>query len=272
MFSVAAASVVQMRFVKETANYGVADVDNANKLIPSVLPANFSGPELLERLLGKCFNLTQDTYRYTFCPFQNFTQYEISPRWNAYQGILGIWSHWDIENNTFAAMVLKNGDHCGDVERSVKIILICGANETLLNVTEPSKCQYSAEFSTRYACHEDALLVYPRMSSKLQKEWDLIYTDFRRGFITEKGYKKFLQELFEKAGYDEPVQTKLPETATSATLVDGSMFSDLQSCNQEYKNLQNEISKLNMELEALKVMLDLSKVHNPISKSQRMSA
>ncbi|GFS38346.1 n-acetylglucosamine-1-phosphotransferase subunit gamma [Trichonephila inaurata madagascariensis] len=277
LLAVASATVVQMRVVKETANYGyfgsnVGDNENSNQLIPTVPPANFSGPELLHRLVGKCYNLTQDRYRYTFCPFQNFTQYEISPRWNAYQGILGIWSHWDIQNNTFAAMVLKNGDHCGDIDRSSKITLKCGPNETLLNVTEPSRCEYSAQFSTRYVCHKDALLVYPRLNSELQVEWDHLHTDFHYGDITEKGYLAGLQKIFQKAGLAEISTPKPTETSTTATTFrNGGIFSDLQTCNKEYKNLQNEISKLNMELEAMKLMIDLSKIQNRTNKPRLTS-
>ncbi|XP_055950173.1 N-acetylglucosamine-1-phosphotransferase subunit gamma-like isoform X1 [Argiope bruennichi] len=275
--SVTAASLVQMRVVTETANYGYfansVDVENPNKLVPSVSPANFSGPELFHRLLGKCYNLTEERYRYTFCPFQNFTQYEISPRWNAYQGILGIWSHWHIENNTFAAMVFKNGDQCGDIDRSVKVSLKCGPNETLLNVTEPTRCQYSALFRTRYVCHKDALVVYPRLSSELQKEWNHLLTELHYGDITKKGYQVGLEKIFQKAGLADTNPTKRPETTTTATsLKEGDTFIDLQTCNKQYKNLKDEIARLSLELEAMKLMLDLSKMHNRTNKPFRVTS
>ncbi|KAF8763717.1 N-acetylglucosamine-1-phosphotransferase like protein [Argiope bruennichi] len=243
-----------MRVVTETANYGYfansVDVENPNKLVPSVSPANFSGPELFHRLLGKCYNLTEERYRYTFCPFQNFTQYEISPRWNAYQGILGIWSHWHIENNTFAAMVFKNGDQCGDIDRSVKVSL-----------------------KTRYVCHKDALVVYPRLSSELQKEWNHLLTELHYGDITKKGYQVGLEKIFQKAGLADTNPTKRPETTTTATsLKEGDTFIDLQTCNKQYKNLKDEIARLSLELEAMKLMLDLSKMHNRTNKPFRVTS
>ncbi|CAL1269257.1 unnamed protein product [Larinioides sclopetarius] len=285
--SVTAASLVQMRIVTETANYGYfansVDVENPNKLVPSVSPANFSGPELFHRLLGKCYNLTEDRYRYSFCPFQNFTQYEISARWNAYQGILGVWSHWHIENNTFAAMMLKNGDQCGDIDRSVKVSLMCGPSETLLNVTEPTRCQYSALFSTRYVCHKDALLVndsapvdiFPpriklndrRIPLRTLRQPNPLFSPAQRDNISAP-----YSSSPTLAGLAETT-TKLPEATTTATsLMEGDTFTDLQTCNKEYKNLQDEIAKLSVELEAMKLMVDLSKIQNRTNKPYRLTS
>ncbi|KAG8200825.1 hypothetical protein JTE90_006404 [Oedothorax gibbosus] len=238
LISASAATLVQMRVVKETANYGyfgnnVGEAENSNQLVASVSPANFSGPKLLERLVGKCYNSTQDNYRYMFCPFQNITQYETSSRWNAYQGILGIWSNWEIENNTFSAMIYKNGDLCGDIDRHVNITFTCGPKEILHNVTEPSRCQYSAVFSTRYVCHKDAMLVYPRLSAELQKEWDQLLTEFHYGDITQKGYDAGLKNIYQKAGFLEEPKPKPREGSTVDSMEKkGNDFTDLPTCNQ----------------------------------------
>lgn len=34
---------------------------------------------------------------------------------------LRVWQEWDIENNTFVAMVMREGDKCADKQRSVKV-------------------------------------------------------------------------------------------------------------------------------------------------------
>ncbi|XP_071034301.1 N-acetylglucosamine-1-phosphotransferase subunit gamma [Parasteatoda tepidariorum] len=247
-------TLIQMRVVKDTAIYGyaggsLADSETTNQLTSSVQPSNFSGPLLMKRLNGKCYNLTEERYRYIFCPFQNVTQYEVSTRWNAYQGILGVWSHWKIENNTFSEMIFKHGDQCGAINRSIKVRLKCGPKEELLNVTEPSRCEYSAVFSTRYVCHEDALLVYPRLDVHLKKEWDKLYSTFISGDLTLKGYNLGLQKIFLEAGYSEvPVIQERQVTRPDK-------FMDLLTCNKEYTKLHDEISKLNEEVEHLNNIL-----------------
>lgn len=84
-------------------------------------------------------------YKYEVCPFQNVTQHEQSLRWNPYSGVLGyvtfwpfhlkalnlksvlgtfllsVWQEWEIRNNTFVAMAMREGDSCGDVFRSVRV-------------------------------------------------------------------------------------------------------------------------------------------------------
>ncbi|XP_054721751.1 N-acetylglucosamine-1-phosphotransferase subunit gamma-like [Uloborus diversus] len=276
LFSVAATAVVQMRIVKDTANYGyfgnnLGELGNNNQLAAKVYPANFTGPKLFRKLIGKCYNLTGSRYRYELCPFQNITQYELSARWNAYQGILGIWNEWIIENNTFSSMVYSNGDQCGDINRSVTVHLHCGYAEILSNVTEPRKCRYQAIFTTRYACHEDSLLVYPRLPAALQKEWDDLLTYFHYGDLTEIGYNEGLRKIFQQAGLIEVTTTKPPESSTSSVSSDLHYFIDLNSCNKEFKNLQNEISQLNQEIEALKLLIDINNMQNRTNKPQKVT-
>ncbi|KAG8433035.1 hypothetical protein GDO86_017344, partial [Hymenochirus boettgeri] len=102
-------------------------------------PSPVSGPPHLYRLSGKCFNFVQSTYKYEFCPFHNVTQHEQSFRWNAYSGILGIWQEWEIENNTFTAMWMREGDSCGKQKPSNQgVLLVCGKSNKLSQVSEPS--------------------------------------------------------------------------------------------------------------------------------------
>ncbi|ESP01094.1 hypothetical protein LOTGIDRAFT_66613, partial [Lottia gigantea] len=166
-----------------------------------VKPANFSGPPHFERMKGKCFSNILDEYKYEFCPFSNITQFEQSMRWNPYSGILGVWQEWEIENNTFVAMLMKNGDGCNDRNREVKIYFKCGRKTEILNVTEPSTCWYHMILQTPLVCPTDAMLVYPVMSKEHQLEWDDIETKLFHQEITNKGYKKKLNQLFEKAGF-----------------------------------------------------------------------
>lgn len=264
-----------MRIVRDTASYGyfgnnVGDTETRDHLVAKVKPANVSGPVQLHRLLGVCYNATLDRYRYVFCPFQNMTQYEISNRWNAYQGVIGIWDQWNIENNSFTSMQFSSGDPCGDTDRSAQVFFQCGPKNELVNVTEPKKCQYSAVFTTRLVCHKDALLVYPRLSPDLQRKWDFLYTEFHNGYLSEKGYKLRLQGLFQEAQLmRNPAIKQKPDkdTAENTTVASDHHFPDLLTCNKEYKNLKEEVHELRQEVESLKLLFDVSKVQSTDSKT-----
>jgi len=61
------------------------------------------------------------SYVYNLCPFQNITQKEDTTRISGYHGVLGIWSDWIIENDTFAGMIYSKGEKCGLIDRQAKV-------------------------------------------------------------------------------------------------------------------------------------------------------
>ncbi|KAH3860807.1 N-acetylglucosamine-1-phosphotransferase subunit gamma-like [Dreissena polymorpha] len=247
-----------IKIVEEPSTYGimnsyqggaVADT-NAKKLKMRVKPSNFSGPALFSRLNGKCFTKTDESYKYEFCPFSNITQHEQSLRWNPYSGILGVWQEWEIENNTFIAMVMRQGDTCGNKHRTMKVFFQCGKDNKVLNVSEPSTCNYHMNFSTPYVCHPQAMLVYPTLREELQTEWGHLEGELAAGEITHKGYKKYLSRIFVKAGYmmSEDAKKSLLEQAAAeekkeVEKKDG-RFDNLFQCTEEYRKLKLEIDQL----------------------------
>ncbi|WAQ95663.1 GNPTG-like protein [Mya arenaria] len=207
-----------IKIVEEPSSYGLMNSyqggavaeTNVNKLKMRVTPSNFSGPPLFSRLNGKCFSKTFDDYKYEFCPFWNVTQHEQSLRWNPYSGILGVWQEWEIENNTFVAMVMREGDKCGNKHRTTKVYFKCGKENVITNVSEPSTCNYRVDFTTPYTCHHQALL----------------------------GYKKYLSRVFVKAGYMLSTETKNLVSAKAVALEkkeeankDG-QFDNLYTCTE----------------------------------------
>ncbi|XP_047667023.1 N-acetylglucosamine-1-phosphotransferase subunit gamma isoform X2 [Tachysurus fulvidraco] len=166
----------KMKIVEEPNTFGLNNhlLSQGSQLQGRVSPSPISGPPHLFRLAGKCFSYTESMYKYDFCPFHNVTQHEQSFRWNAYSGILGIWHEWEIENNTFIAMWMREGDSCGSVNRQTKVLFTCGNSSRLARVSEPETCVYFLTFETPLVCHTHSLLVYPVLSEKLQKEWDEI--------------------------------------------------------------------------------------------------
>ncbi|KFV38842.1 N-acetylglucosamine-1-phosphotransferase subunit gamma, partial [Tyto alba] len=212
-----------------------------NRLQPKMSPSAISGPAHLFRLAGKCFSFVESTYKYEFCPFHNVTQHEQTFRWNAYSGILGIWHEWEIDNNTFVGMWMREGDSCETKSRQTKVHLVCGRTNKLAYVSEPSTCVYSLTFETPLVCHPDSLLVYPTLTEALQRKWDeaeqLLYDEL----ITEQGYKKILKEIFEEAGLLKATEEKEVERQNVKISLE---FETVEKCSKEYKQLSEEIKKL----------------------------
>lgn len=211
-------------------------------LVPKVKPANFSGPPHLRALLGKCYQLVENSYKYEVCPFQNITQHEQSTRWNPYSGILGNWYDWEIENNTFISMTYKNGDDCGQKSRQVSVRLQCGKRTAIVAVSEPSTCCYSMNLSTPLVCHPDSLLVYPVLSKALQQKWDSLEGRLYREEITRQGYNKMLHKVFEEAGLVmDPAFVPKKEVQP---LPGETKFENVDTCQEAYNDLLREVDRL----------------------------
>ncbi|XP_034716872.1 N-acetylglucosamine-1-phosphotransferase subunit gamma [Etheostoma cragini] len=233
----------KMKIVEEPNTFGLNNpfLAQGSRLQPKVTPSPVSGPTHFHQLAGKCFSLTESTYKYEFCPFHNVTQHEQSFRWNSYSGILGIWQEWEIANNTFTGMWMRDGDTCGTRNRETNVIFVCSASSKLAQVSEPSTCVYSLTFETPLVCHPHSLLVYPTLSEKLQREWDEAAQARYEGLITEQGYNNILRDIFDDAGLlkSQKVKIKLPEVAA-----DSGTHNSLQKCTEDFQKQREEIERL----------------------------
>ncbi|XP_068614498.1 N-acetylglucosamine-1-phosphotransferase subunit gamma-like [Brachionichthys hirsutus] len=232
----------KIKIVEEPNTFGLNNpfLAQGTKLQPKVTPSPVSGPEHLHRLAGRCFSYMESTYKYELCPFHNVTQHEQSFRWNAYSGILGIWQEWEMVNNTFTGMWMRDGDACGTKSRETKVSLVCGANNKLAQVSEPSTCVYSLIFETPLVCHPHSLLVYPTLSEKLQREWDEAEQASYEGLITEQGYNKLLRDIFDHAGLlKSQKKISLSEEAAESETHDS-----LQKCTEDFQKQRREIERL----------------------------
>ncbi|XP_061087052.1 N-acetylglucosamine-1-phosphotransferase subunit gamma isoform X1 [Conger conger] len=232
----------KMKIVEEPNTFGINNplAVPGNRLQPKVSPSPVSGPAHLHKLSGKCFSYIESTYKYEFCPFHNITQHEQTFRWNAYSGILGIWQEWEIVNNTFKAMWMREGDSCGNKNRQTKVLLSCGVSSKLAQVSEPSTCMYSLSFETPLVCHPHSLLVYPALSEKLQNDWDEAEQARYEELITEQGYSNLLKDIFEEAGYLKTQKVTEKKDISSPT----KDFESLEKCNEEFHKQSKEIERL----------------------------
>ncbi|KAJ8399806.1 hypothetical protein AAFF_G00405360 [Aldrovandia affinis] len=232
----------KMKIVEEPNTFGLNNPLSAqgNRLQPRVSPSPVSGPAHLHRLSGKCFSYIESTYKYEFCPFHNITQHEQTFRWNAYSGILGIWQEWEIVNNTFLAMWMREGDSCGSKNRQTKVILSCGISSKLAQVSEPSTCVYSLTFETPLVCHPHSLLVYPTLTDKLQKQWDEAEQARYEELITEQGYNNLLKDIFEEAGFLKTQKVAEKQDVNNPTKT----FESLEKCSEGFHRQSEEIERL----------------------------
>ncbi|XP_038619079.1 N-acetylglucosamine-1-phosphotransferase subunit gamma [Tachyglossus aculeatus] len=233
-----------MKVVEEPNTFGINNpfMPQTNRLQPKRDPSAVTGPAHLFRLAGKCFSLVESTYKYEFCPFHNVTQHEQTFRWNAYSGILGIWHEWEIANNTFTGMWMRDGDSCASRNRQTKVDLACGKSHRLAQVSEPSTCVYSLTFETPLVCHPHALLVYPTLPWALQHRWDEAEQALVDELITPQGHEKVLRAIFEDAGYLRAPEESIAWTGAGGGGEPG--FENLEQCSKEYREASKELKRL----------------------------
>ncbi|XP_022872940.1 glucosidase 2 subunit beta-like [Olea europaea var. sylvestris] len=99
---------------------------------------------------GQCFESKQNKYVYKICPFKQATQVEGHSTTR-----LGSWEKFD---ESYESMLFSNGDHCWNgPDRSIKVKLRCGLKNEVIDIGEPSRCEYVALLSTPALCVEDKL-------------------------------------------------------------------------------------------------------------------
>ena len=86
---------------------------NEDDVVVSREPSIFQGPDVLEPLVGKCFQLMENQYEYSVCPFRNVTQAETHGTRSLY--ILGIWDRYEIKSSAdiLPELFYDNGTSCG---------------------------------------------------------------------------------------------------------------------------------------------------------------
>ncbi|KAJ0266965.1 Glucosidase 2 subunit beta [Hirschfeldia incana] len=108
---------------------------------------------------GHCFESKQGKYTYKVCAYKEATQEEGYSKTR-----LG---GWDKFENSYQFMTYTNGDKCWNgPDRSLKIKLRCGLKNELMDVDEPSRCEYAAVLSTPARCLENKL---KELQEKLEK-------------------------------------------------------------------------------------------------------
>ncbi|EUB55562.1 Glucosidase 2 subunit beta [Echinococcus granulosus] len=115
-----------------------------------------------------CLEVQNKEYIYSLCAFKEVRQ---RPRHHSTGGtLLGSWSgwvghpedsvHWSKEEKLaklpYNEMLYDGGEQCWNgPSRSVKVKVVCGAQNRLMSAEEPSRCTYKMRLETPATCHHD---------------------------------------------------------------------------------------------------------------------
>jgi hypothetical protein len=100
-------------------------------------------------LKDKCIKQMFQGYNYELCLFKNAHQGTTSlGNWDEH-----MWSRNEFGSSKTLRAKFTNGQRCyNGPSRSMEVELVCGVEDKILDISEPSVCEYKAMFSTPAAC------------------------------------------------------------------------------------------------------------------------
>ncbi|CAB3404978.1 unnamed protein product [Caenorhabditis bovis] len=149
----ASEAAVEARKKFDELNDKVRDIDNKIREAEEFATADYGEDFAWVAVKGKCFERNVQQYTYTFCPFGNNEQKDTG----AYGGTsLGRFKEWvTIGSNKYAKQMYTDGQQCWNgPKRSTEVVIECGEDHDLAEVTEPAKCEYHYVFRTPLACDD----------------------------------------------------------------------------------------------------------------------
>ena len=130
-----------MRLAADEAKDALSVHEKEMAEVETKLAGEYGDGDVYAALVGECFTYKDAEYTYELCPFRGVEQSNTN---------LGNWSKW-----TDGKMFYDNGASCWQgPNRNTEVELLCGAENKIVSVDEPSRCTYKMVFKTPAACHQ----------------------------------------------------------------------------------------------------------------------
>jgi protein kinase C substrate 80K-H len=154
-------------------------IANANQIIAELTPIaaleeEFGASQQWFALHSECFSASIGSFKYSLCPFGTFTQdgrslgryagwtkletpQQGQQEQQAQQAVSATGGVAPVEPSASSAteprrMRFEQGEPCNGTPRRASVLFVCGEDDKLEHVNEPSTCVYEARFATPSAC------------------------------------------------------------------------------------------------------------------------
>jgi len=145
----------EARLSFEGSEKAVKDLEKEKKDAEEYLQLDFGPEQEFSALKGECYEYTDREYVYKLCPFDKVTQRNKDGGSETELGSKMSWSGG--EGNHFSSMKYDGGQTCWNgPARSTNVRLMCGKENQVTSVTEPSRCEYEMWFKTPALCNQQA--------------------------------------------------------------------------------------------------------------------
>ena len=104
-------------------------------------------------VIDQCYDFEEREYTYRICMFKDAKQIS---KGGGNDVSIGHWDSWcGPEDDKYLKMKYTNGASCWNgPSRSITVTLRCGLEHKIIDVREPSRCEYAMIFETPSACDE----------------------------------------------------------------------------------------------------------------------
>ena len=104
--------------------------------------------------IDQCYDYEEREYTYRVCMFKDARQI---PKGGGGDVTVGYWDSWvGPANNKYLKMKYSNGATCWNgPARSLTVTFRCGIEHKIVDVREPTRCEYAMILETPSACNEE---------------------------------------------------------------------------------------------------------------------